>query len=259
MARLAGVLGGRGPDLIRRSLSEPQQYVALARSLHRYPALASMLKRYFLGGGSYPYVASVRTPRGLARITLHSHHDVWTVHELFCREDYRAGRDLGSVVDVGSNIGVSALYFLTRNATSRVRCFEPVPRNVERLRANLAGYEDRYVVDEAAVAPEAGTMDFGVEPSGRYGGLGVASADRISVRVRSIGDVLEEALSAEDVIDILKLDTEGAERPTVAAIAPEHLARIRTIHYETQEPYNPDPARFEMSFACETCTLRARS
>jgi FkbM family methyltransferase len=259
MASLARVLGNRSPDLIRRSLSEPQQYAALARALVRYPSFTAMLKRYFLGGGTYPYVARVRTPRGLARIALHSHHDVWTVHEIFCREDYRAGRDLGSVVDVGSNIGVSALYFLTRNGTSRVRCFEPVPRNVERLRTNLAGYEDRYTVDEAAVAPKAGTMDFGVEASGRYGGLGLAAAERISVRVRSIGDVLEEALSAEGVVDLLKLDTEGAERPTVAAIAPDHLARIRTIHYETREPYNPDPARFAMSFACETCTLRARS
>jgi FkbM family methyltransferase len=253
------VLGDRSPELIRRSLSEPQQYAALARAFVRYPAVGAMLKRYFLGGGTYPYVARVRTPQGVARITLHSHHDVWTVHELFCREDYRAGRDLGAVVDVGSNIGVSALYFLTRNATSRLRCFEPVPRNVERLRANLAGYEDRYVLERAAVAPEAGTMDFGVEASGRYGGLGVAHAEHISVRVRSIGEVLEEALSAEGSVDLLKLDTEGAERATVAAIAPEHLARIRTIHYETREPYNPDPARFEISFACETCTLRARA
>ncbi len=253
------MLGDRHSGLIRRSLREPQQYVALARSLWRYPVFPTMLRRYLLGGGTYPYTARVRTPRGTIAITLHSHYDVWTVHELFCREDYRAGRDLGAVVDIGSNIGVSALYFLTRNATSRCRLYEPVPRNVGRLRVNLAGYEDRYALEQVAVAAGGGRMDFTVEDTGRYGGLGVLGGEHIKVTVRPIGEVLEEALVAEGTIDLLKIDTEGAERSTVAAIAPEHLARIRMIHYETPEPLNPDPGRFRMSFACETCTLRARA
>ncbi len=49
----------------------------------------------------------------------------------------RGGPRARVVVDIGSNIGISALYFLTRNPACRCWLYEPVPRNVERLRANL--------------------------------------------------------------------------------------------------------------------------
>ena len=73
---------------------------------------------------------------------------MWTVNEVFCRQDYGADASIRAVVDVGSNIGISALYFLTRSPDCRAWLYEPVPRNVERLRGNLAGYEDRYALRE---------------------------------------------------------------------------------------------------------------
>jgi FkbM family methyltransferase len=253
------MLGDRPLDLIRRSAVQPQQYVALARMLRRYPAAPEMMKRYLFGGGDYPYTCRVRTPTGIVSATLYSHHDVWTVNEVFAREDYRAGPELGVVVDVGSNIGISGLYFLSRNETSRCYLYEPVPRNVERLEANLTGHTDRYRLEQVAVADFDGEVDFAVEPTGRYGGLNGVGDERIRVRCRAIGPLLDEVLSREDRIDLLKLDTEGAERATLAAIDHARLARIDTILYETREPWNPDPDRFEMSFACETCRLESQT
>jgi FkbM family methyltransferase len=253
------MLGDRPLDLIRRSVLEPQQYVALARMLRRYPAAPVMVKRFLFGGGDYPYVCRVRTPTGTVAATLYSHHDVWTVNEVFAREDYRAGPELGVVVDVGSNIGISALYFLSRNRTSRCYLYEPVPRNVERLDVNLGPYRNRYRLERVAVADFDGEEDFAVEPTGRYGGLDGVGDERIRVRCRSIVAVLDEVLERESRIDLLKLDTEGMERSTLAAIDDARLARIETILYETREPWNPDPERFEMSFACETCRLERRA
>ncbi len=45
-----------------------------------------------------------------------------------------APRDISVVVDFGSNIGISALYFLTRNQDIKVYLFEPVPQNILRLK-----------------------------------------------------------------------------------------------------------------------------
>ena len=236
------MLGGRAPSLVLRSIFEREHYAALLRMRRLYPDPVDFARRYFLGAGGYPYVQPVATPEGEVRPTLRTHHDVFTMHEIFAREDYRAGADLGAVVDLGSNIGLSALYFLTRNRTSRVWCYEPVPANVAALRANLAGFEARYTVEEAAVADRAGTLDFGVEPSGRYGGLGADLETTIRVETREINDVLADVLAQAASIDLLKLDTEGAEVATVAAIAPEHLRRIRTIVLETDERVNPDPS-----------------
>lgn len=252
------MLGGRSAELIARSIKEPEQYVALARMVRRYPDFPSVAKRYFVGGGHYPYRCRVRTPVGTVAPLAYSHHDVFTVQEIFAREDYRAGQDLEIAVDIGSNIGISALYFLSRNRTSRCHLFEPVPRNIERLRANLRGYEGRYALQEVAVAAGGGTVDFSVEATGRYGGIGAVGGEQIRVTCRPISEVVGEVLEREGEIDMLKIDTEGAELETVCAIPADQLARIRTICFETRTPHNVDPARFEMHFACETCRLERR-
>jgi len=253
------MLGGRPPRLIVESILEREHYVALARMIRLYPAFPVVAKRYFIGGGRYPSVCQVRTPTGTVAPVVYSHHDIFTVHEIFGREDYRAGPDLGIVVDVGSNIGISALYFLTRNRTSRCYLYEPVPRNIERLCANLAGYEERFSLQRVAVGAAAGTVDFTVEPTGRYGGIGVAGEERIRVPCLAVADVIGEVLALEEEIDLLKIDTEGAEMDTLRAIPAEQLARIRTICFETTVPYNPDPHSFTDSFACQTCRLDRRS
>jgi FkbM family methyltransferase len=252
------MLAGRPTELIAKSILEPEHYLALARMVRRYPAFGQVAKRYFLGGGRYPYACRVRTPTGTVAPLVYSHHDIFTVHEIFGREDYRAGPDLAVAVDIGSNIGISATYFLTRNSGSRCYLYEPVPRNVERLRANLAGYEPRYVLQEVAVAAHEGPVDFTIEPTGRYGGIGVAGAGKIRVPCRSVTAVIADVLAREDTIDLLKIDTEGAELETVRSIPCGQLARIRTICFETRTPHNPDPDRFKMSFACETCRLDRR-
>jgi FkbM family methyltransferase len=244
--------------LIARSLLEPQHYVALSRMLSLYPEFPRVAKRYFFGGGSYPYRCRVRTPTGAVAPTIYSHHDVFTVHENFAREDYRAGADLGVVVDVGSNVGISVLYFLSRNRTSRCYVYEPVPRNVDRLRANLVGFEARYELHAVAVAARGGTVQFTVEPTGRYGGIGVPGVEHIQVECQPVTEMLNAVLGREGTIDILKIDTEGSELETLLAILPEQLARIRTIYFEARLPYNPDPDRFTMRFACETCRLEQR-
>jgi FkbM family methyltransferase len=249
------MLAGRPGRLIAAALLEPGQYVAVARMARRYPAFADVLKRYLLGGGDYPYACRVRTPVGIVAPITYTHHDIFTLQEVFGREDYRAAEGLRVAVDIGSNIGISALYFLTRNRDARCYLYEPVPRNVERLRANLAGYEDRYALEEVAVAAYGGTVQFTVEPFGRYGGIGVAGNDHIEVRCRAVANVLDEVLEREDRIDLLKVDTEGAELDTVRAIRADQLCRIDAICFETGAPYNPDPGQFAMSFAAETCRL----
>jgi FkbM family methyltransferase len=249
------MLGGRSSSLVARSIFEPAQYRAFVRMVRRYPQFPEVAKRYLFGGGDYPYACHIRTPMGEVQALTYSHHDIFTVQEVFGREDYRAGPDLTVVVDIGSNIGISALYFLTRNATSRCYLYEPVPRNVERLRENLVGYRERYEVEQVAVAPTEGTVDFTVEPSGRYGGIGIVGSERIQVRCRSVAEVLDEVLDREGQISLLKLDIEGAELETVRAIPAAQRRRVRTICFESETPNNPDPGRFTMRFAAQTVRL----
>jgi FkbM family methyltransferase len=253
------MLGGRSRLMVAREILRVRNYRALLRMARVYPELGQALRRYFLGRGELPYRCPVRTPAGIVAPTLYSSHDMFTVNEIFCREDYRTGAGVRTVVDVGSNIGLSALYFLTRDPRSRCELYEPVPRNIERLRVNLAGYEDRYTLHEAAVAAAPGPVSFGVEDTGRYGGIGVATERTIEVSSVGINDVLEEALEAADRIDVLKIDTEGTELELLAAVRPELLERVRTVYLETAERRAPELRSFSSSFRNDTLVLTNRA
>jgi FkbM family methyltransferase len=252
------MLGGRTPGFVARQLLEPANYRALLALVRVSPRPLRFARAYYLGGGTYPAVCPLRTPAGVVAPTVYSHHDVITVNEVFCRGDYRMPARARVVVDIGSNIGISALYFLTRAAAVRVHLYEPDPRNAERLRANLEAFAGRWALHEEAVADRDGVVAFGREETGRYGGIDVAGSDQIEVRCRHVNDVLRPVVASEGHIDLLKIDTEGLENRTVAAIDVALAREISVICFETRTPINPWPERFRMTFAAETCRLSAR-
>lgn len=235
------MLGNRGLSRIMRAIVSRQHYVALWNMPRVYTEFVPNLHRYLTRTGSYPTTVGLRTPAGIIEPTLYSPDDLITVNEIFCRLDYPAGPGDRVVIDIGSNIGISALWFLTRGAESRCYLFEPNPLNIPRLHANLGGFEPRCTVSYDAVAERSGTVEFGVEPTGRYGGIGVQTGEAIRVNCRRIGDVLEDVLSRESRVDVLKIDTEGLEVATVQAIDPAQLKRIRSIYIEAEpaEPVRP--------------------
>jgi FkbM family methyltransferase len=239
--------------------TKPRHYVALARALRVYERPFSDMKRYLLVKGTYPYRCKVRTPCGPVAPLLHHPHDMITVHEIFCREDYKTTAAARVVVDVGSNIGISALYFLTRHPDVRCYLYEPVPENVTKLEANLAAFRGRYELEQVAVADRAGTVSFGVEESGRYGGIGVKTGRTLEVGCRHVNDVLASVLAEHGRIDVLKIDTEGAEPATVRSIGPDLLRRIALIYYETPRRESPHMELFDVRFASQTMRLRNRS
>lgn len=249
------MLGDRKISKILGSTVDKRHYRALWNMRSTLPNHNKDLWRYLTGHGDYPYDIDIVTPQGLIRPRLHSHHDILTVNEIFCRLDYPADPVDRVVVDVGSNIGISALYFLTRSLDTRCYLFEPDPRNVTRLRSNLAGFEGRYRLAEKAVSDRLGTVEFGIEPSGRYGGIGLDTGESISVDCLDINTALQEILERERRIDILKVDTEGMESRTVQAIRPELLRLIKRIYLEAHPSWRLHPGVFRQRQYGSVCQL----
>lgn len=192
----------------------------------------SFLYIYLTGKGTFPGVIKVKTPLGLIKISAYSYHDILTINEVFCRFDYKADNNDKIILDIGSNIGISALYFLTRSPLSYCYLYEPNPMCVERLRQNLEQFKKRYKLYEFAVSDFDGFVEFGTESTGRYGGIGLLRDDKINVECKSINGILENTLRGVEYIDILKIDTEGSELKTLLSISKNLLEKIRKIYIE---------------------------
>lgn len=218
------------------------------------------LARYLSGKGEYPATVPIRTPAGLIRPKLYSYYDLLTLNEIFFREDYSAKRSDRVIVDIGSNIGISALYFLTQSPTSHCYLFEPDPRNVERLKENLGGFTERVTLSDSAVADQTGIVRFGLDvTSGRYGGINVDFGNFTTVQCLHINQVLSNVLTERPHIDILKIDTEGAEIPTVAAIDEMYLPKIRKIYIEAEPRSELHPNYFTQRQYGTVCQLENKN
>jgi FkbM family methyltransferase len=225
-------IGGRKLSRIRKALSQTMHYTAAVNIFRVYEKPLDVFGRYLTSGGEYPYTIRVKTPTGPLNLLVYSWHDVQTIHEVFARIDYPACQHDKIIVDFGSNIGISAAYFLSRNSDSFAYLFEPVPANVQRLKQNLSQFENRYSLEQVAVGLTDGEEEFGLEETGRYGGLGKDTGKCISVRCRDSNMVLAHVLARHDHIDILKIDIEGLDKSVFERI-PIHLARrVQKIYVE---------------------------
>ena len=228
------------------ALFEKSFYLAFANIFIFFKNPIKVLFCYVFETGNYPQRFFVRTPLGLQGVETFSHADLITLVECFGKLDYIAPRDISVVVDFGSNVGISALYFLTRNQDIKVYLFEPVPQNISRLKKNLKGFENRYILRECAVGIERGQFDFACEETGRYGGLTKGGAPHffqsdqkiISVKVISANQVLEEILCEHEFLDILKIDVEGYEIKILNHLSSENISCVDRIYAETTESPN---------------------
>jgi len=118
----------------------------------------------------------------------------------------------GTLVDVGANIGYFTCLWAAIRAGNQVYAFEASPVVLPMLDANIAaaGLRSKVTVFELALSKRKGTVEFDLGPSDQSGWGGIANergASTIPVETAKLDDVMP----AEVVIDVLKIDTEGAD------------------------------------------------
>ena len=232
-------IAGRGFGKIAGSVLHRRNYTAARNMLRVYEHPAQVFRRYLTGSGSYPTSLRVRTPLGWVTLRLYTAHDLLTVNEIFCRSDYYAGVDDRVIVDFGSNIGISAAYFLSRNPDAFTYLFEPLPRNVARLQENLRPFEDRYALREVAVGVVDGEVEFGWEETGRYGGVNAELGNSLTVTCVNSQQILRDVVAKHGHIDILKIDIEGLEAAVIGNIPVDLARNIKKLYVEWLFAENP--------------------
>jgi len=232
-------LGNRDIKAFAVAPFQKQHYVAAIGMFRTYRQPLDAYVRYLFGVGRYPVAVPIDTPIGDIELMLYTPHDILTVNEIFCRKDYRAEPSDKIMVDFGSNIGISAAYFLSRNDDSYTYLYEPVPQNIARLRQNLKRFEGRYSLSEVAVGLGNGQVEFGCEETGRYGGVGLKTGTYMSVECLDSNELLKQVLAKHERINILKIDIETLEKQVTERIPAEVVSRIDKIYVEYQFTSNP--------------------
>ncbi len=134
------------------------------------------------------------------------------------------------IVDVGANIGATAVFFALNYPAARLVCYEPSPRNYGFIRRNTSSFP-QIETRPVGLAAAAGTArlylgNFQAMQNSLY--RSSETTDQYeTVELRAAA----AELSALPRGTILKLDTEGAEVPILRAIA-DRLDALDMIYLE---------------------------
>jgi FkbM family methyltransferase len=111
--------------------------------------------------------------------------------------------------------------------------------NVSRLKDNLKTFDGRFFLHECAVGLKDGTVEFGWEDTGRYGGIGLKKEHSTIVESADSNEILRKIIVAHGQIDILKIDIENFERELVERIPDDVAQRIDRLYVEFNFKNNP--------------------
>ena len=136
-----------------------------------------------------------------------------------------------TILDLGANIGLSAIYFARCYPESRIACVEPMPENVRLLIRNLKENAVEADVIAAAidakdgvVAIERGAADYGHR-------IAAAAASAVSLEVASVSVPSIQHRLGWDRIGLVKIDIEGHESVLLSQ-ACEWLADVDALCVE---------------------------
>ncbi len=210
-------------------LAVPRALLTICSPLGFFSALAR--------GKALPEVI-VRTPVGKIRIALRNFESTKTFFSVFCRRDYATPEyPVVVLLDVGANIGITSLYFVSRNRANRAICYEPDLANVDILTRNLRRFADRTEIRVCALATSAGTTTFYRAEDGKYSSLirsgRACMPDPVECQVFS--DALRAVVSEATNPIVVKLDVEGLEPELVRSVEWERFPSVHRLVCEGTE------------------------
>lgn len=157
--------------------------------------------------------------------------------EIFVKEiyDFKTAKSSPAIIDCGSNIGMSVIYFKIKYPNSEIIAFEADKKSFLTLEKNVRenGMANVKIVN-AAVYDKSKNLPFFIEKS-RKGSL----SSSLTRRITEFGGIVEKIIVPsvklseyiKDKVDLLKIDIEGAETIVMTEIV-EKLNLVDEIFIE---------------------------
>lgn len=177
-----------------------------------------------------------RGPRSVVEAVISDASELRVIREVFVNGEYdlpAISPDL--ILDLGSNVGLSVLYFADRYPEARIIAVEPARRAFARLQRNVGGLPNVRLLRAAAVGTD-GPVRLHTGWQSWASSLFAENEDMYEVEEvdgRTVDSIL--AAFGEKRADVVKLDVEGAEAEVLAGSAA--VSRARCVVFEFHQEH----------------------
>lgn len=164
--------------------------------------------------------------------------NVWLVEDYY-RPKFEIKSD-DTIIDIGSHIGLFALYasqFCTRGT---IFCFEPVKENYDLLQENLKLNNIKNVIAfNLAVSGVSSFVSLFLNDDKSAHSIHTTSPNEIKVESRSLKDIIDE--NEIKICNFVKIDCEGAEYEILGRLPQNYFSKIEkmVIEYHLAD-YKPE-------------------
>jgi len=208
-------LGVDGPS--RRRLASHMFQANLKRMHHGWSSMANRVL------GTEPVCVRLGLPGEMPFCYRPGTTDLLVLEQVFVDREYDvepiAAESIEYLVDLGSNIGVTAMFWAHRYPAARMVLVEPDPDNFRLLQRNTAAFRDRCLLINAAVTDRCGQASF-FRSDREYGHSMLKTGDCVSelqVETLTVSAVLKA--SGFPYVDFFKMDIEGGESIVMPTIS----------------------------------------
>lgn len=223
------------------------RWTKIFRQLNRLPEVArcsALTSQWWPLASAYAGLKKLRLPytvrfSGGGETVITDFFDLATFWPIFFTPAYPVSRNDKVIIDAGANVGMFTLYAARQAPQAKIVAIEPFPTTFDRLKQTIEiNHLSSVTCLNVALGKEAGQAIMPTTEMGSQFRQVVTGEDGrpgIPVPVVGLGEMLDQ--QGLDQVDLLKMDIEGGEYPTLLNATPEALRRIQRICLE----YHPSP------------------
>lgn len=201
-------------------------------------SLYMRLKLGFTNGIIVPGVAHpIHLRKGTSDIP--AFQEIFTYHEYDVALDYEPQ----TIIDAGANVGLASIYFANRYPKATIVSVEPEQSNFEMLTQNVSKYTNIVPLKRAISDHSNHSINVIDEGSGNWGFRTESIDSSHDMKIKeivmtiSLKDIMQE--NRFEMIDILKIDIEGAEAQLFKRGYEDWLPRTRCLIIELHDRFAP--------------------
>ncbi len=111
----------------------------------------------------------------------------------------KLAKDAKCFVDIGANVGYFSMMLSQVYGSLEVHCFEPMPKNIQALKANKATNKNGIHIHEVCLSNENSEVEFAIPPEGECGWGRIAQGElvkefekRIKVPAKTLDQIVSD-------------------------------------------------------------------